>query len=208
MAELALLTQDTTLTPDDLKKRTQAFKLLTKTWTPGDVVVSDIETNGLLYEVNRLHCGTVINPFLLEEYLYEPGSDQEYLAHLARQGVVVGHNFKGYDLLALRKLFGFIYSSFCFDTLVLSRLTNPERKIHNLESYGRQFGFPKIHYETDWQTYDADMGKYCRQDGRLNAYLFLYQIIRAGWCEWFGSTKPECERLMKALKAGDIKVIQ
>lgn len=176
-------------------------------WTTGDVVVSDIESNGLLYEVSRFHCGTVINPFLLEEYLYEPDGSAEYLAHLARQSVIVGHNFKGYDLLTLRKLFGFVHPGFCFDTLVLSRLTNPERKLHSLDSYGRQFGFAKQHFETDWQTYTPEMGGYCRQDGRLNAVLFLYQVIRTGWWDWFGTTKAECERLMKAIKAGDVKVI-
>lgn len=170
--------------------------------------MSDIETNGLLYEVSLFHCATVINPFLLEERLYEPDGSKEYLAYIERQSTLVGHNFKGYDLLTLRKLFGFLYPGFCFDTLVLSRLTNPERKLHNLESYGRQFKFPKIHFETDWQHYTPEMGVYCRQDGRLNAYLFLYQIIRCGWCEWFGTTKVECERLMRAIKSGDIKVIQ
>lgn len=137
-------------------------------------------------------------------------------------GVVVGHNFKGFDLLALQKLFNYIYGGFCFDTMILSRLLNPERRLHSLESYGYQFKFRKGEYKDafkqellkkgkpyvegmEWWEFSEDMLEYCVQDVRLNAVLFLHFIIGLKWCEWFGSTEVECKRLMKAIKSGDIK---
>lgn len=195
---------------------------MTKTWNASDVVVSDIEGNNLLYKITQLHCGVVLNPFTLEENSYVEQQRPAYLAKLDESQVVVGHNFRGFDLLALDKLFGYRYHGFCFDTLVLSRLLNPERKAHSLESWGITLGFRKGDYKVEfirkareagrlytpgdeWLNFSQDMLDYCVQDVRLNAALFLWMIHRLGWCEWFGSNPKEVKRLGLAITSGDIK---
>lgn len=193
--------------------------MLETTWKPSDVVVSDIEGDNLLYRLKKFHCGVNINPFTLEESIYGPSEHGAYLKGLDKHKVVVGHNFKGFDLLALRKLFSYHYGGFCFDTLVLSRLLNPERPQHSLEAWGHQLKFHKGEYKAafkakmgdkyvegmEWLEFNQDMMDYCVQDVRLNAVLFLYLIGRLGWYDWFGVTKQDCVRLERAIREGDLK---
>lgn len=188
---------------------TKTFQNLDRKWSVSDVCVSDIEGDNLLYQLTKFHCGVILNPFLLEERVYEPTQFNRYLNKLDTYGVVVGHNFRGFDLPALAKLFGYRYDGFCFDTLVLSRLLNPERLLHSLEGWGYQLKFHKGDFGkmNDWSTFSKAMLDYCVQDVRLNAVLFLYFITRLGWCEWFGTTKEECDRCAIAIRKGDIKRI-
>lgn len=200
-----------------------AFKsLMEKTKNASKCSVSDIEGDNLLWNITKMHCGVVINPFLLEEHVYSPTECSEYLGHLDRLDEVIGHNFAGFDLLALHKLFGYTHAGRCFDTVILSRLVNPERFSHALESWGQQLKFRKGDYKLafiakrkaegvpyrdgeEWKEFSQEMLEYCIQDVRLNAVLFLHFIIRLGWCEWYGTTKAECLRLDRAIREGDLK---
>lgn len=191
---------------------------MTMKWNASDVAISDIEGNGLLYELTRFHCGVVLNPFTLVERVYVPSESTQYLADLDAHGVVVGHNFRGYDLLALDKLFDYRYAGFCFDTLVLSRLLNPEQKFHSLEHYGRRFKFLKGDYKIEfkkrlgpdyiegmeWWDFNQPMLDYCVQDVRLNAVLFLKFVIRLEWWDWFGVTKEQCLQCIDKITKGEI----
>jgi len=187
-----------------------------------EVVVSDIEGNNLLHRITRVHCGVILNPFTLEEKVYEPHQVQEYLAELSRSSAVVGHNFRGFDLLALTKLYGYRYPGFCFDTLILSRLLAPERLRHSLEDWGKQLKCFKgdykdafkaklkedgVKYEEgmEWREYSVAMRDYCIQDVRVNALVFLYMILRLGWWDWFGTTEAVCKESMRAIRAGEIR---
>lgn len=191
------------------------------TTKPSDVVVADIEGNGLLYQLTQFHCGCIINPFELTEKIYVPHQGTEFTSELGRKKIVVGHNFRGFDLLALSKLFRWEYSGFCFDTIILSRLLNPERKLHSLESYGQQFKFLKGDYKVafkahmgkdyvegmEWWEFNDDMLDYCVQDVRLNAVLFLWFISKLGWYEMFGVTKKDCTDAMQQIKEGNLRRI-
>lgn len=186
---------------------------------PSDTCVSDIEGDNLLYHITRMHCGVVLNPFTLNEAWYGPSETEQYLADLSSFKMIVGHNFKGFDLLALKKLFGYKHPGFCFDTLILSRLINPERKQHSLDAWGKQLKFLKGDYKIafkermgelyepgmEWREFNDDMMTYCAQDVRLNAVLFLYLVVQLQWWERFGVTKEECYRLMQAIRDGDIR---
>lgn len=199
----------------------KALRHLTTTWKPSDVAVSDIEANNLLYRVSRFHCASILNPFTLTEKFYGPDDLATYLSEMDAHGVVVGHNFKGFDLLALEKLAGFNPSFFCFDTMVLSRLLNPERTFHSIESYGRQFKFHKGDYKDafkakmgdqyvdgmEWWEFNEEMKDYCIQDVRLNAVLFLYFVVKLGWWDWFGVDRALCLDNIRSIKMGDIKEV-
>lgn len=179
-----------------------------KEFDPKTTIVSDIECNGFLHQLKKMHCGVNINPFTLKETRYGPQSNELYVDSLRSSDCVVGHNFRGFDLPALKKLFGFIYGGFCFDTLVLSRLLDPERNSHSLEYWGNYLRFHKDSFgkTCDWSKYSEEMMEYCAQDVRVNAVLFLMFIDRLNWCEWFGSTSKECKALAGEIRRGNLEV--
>ena len=78
---------------------------------------------------------------------------------------VIGHNLIGYDLPVLKSLWGVsVAPERVEDTLVLSRLANPQRdKGHSLRSWGERLGFPKGDYN-DWTQCSQEMEDYCEQD--------------------------------------------
>lgn len=96
---------------------------------------------------------------------------------------VIGHNILGFDLPALRKVWGVGYSvgrkdSWCgvdtlfVDTLHLSMYLNPDRKPgHSLEDWGTVLGFPKGSH-SDWSRYTPEMEAYCRQDVRVTERVY------------------------------------
>ena len=116
-----------------------------------DVLVFDIETNGLLPELHTLHCLAVAPASATdsEEVLLfhdDPeitpcaGSTQEgvdYLqAHVAKGGKLAGHNIIGYDAPALEKLCGVRFSpEDLYDTTVWSRLIYSDRKERDFRLY-------------------------------------------------------------------------
>lgn len=78
---------------------------------------------------------------------------------------IVGQNLIGFDILVLKRLWDvYIEPERVLDTLVLSRLANPQRdKGHSLRSWGERLGFPKGDYN-DWTRCSEEMVKYCIQD--------------------------------------------
>ena len=82
---------------------------------------------------------------------------------------IVAHNGIGFDFPILNKLWNTkIPLSKCVDTLVMSRLMNPNREGgHSLGAFGQRFGFPK----GDFKDFDGgltdEMRDYCIQDVNL-----------------------------------------
>jgi len=84
---------------------------------------------------------------------------------------VIGHNIIGFDAPVLAKVWKTtIAKEKLVDTLVLSRLYNPELK-HSLAVWGTKLGFPK----GDFTDYDGglcpEMVKYCEQDVNITKKL-------------------------------------
>jgi hypothetical protein len=95
------------------------------------MLVFDIETNGLLYDVSKIHC---ISTFCTKEeksYVYNDQNDEtpsirDGINQLMEADTLAGHDIIGYDLPVLRKLSSeFSTTAECVDTLVLSRLFHP-----------------------------------------------------------------------------------
>lgn len=114
---------------------------------PFDIIVSDIEGDGLYHEVTRIWCAVVICCLTGQVRRFGPDQIGEYLEFISGK-FFVGHNILDYDQPVLEKLYGYQWEveSSC-DTLVLSRLINPERRGgHSLGSWGEALGEPKIDY--------------------------------------------------------------
>lgn len=132
-------------------------------------LIADIETNGLLHEMDRCHCLAIGTTQLDDIVVYADQPDyppiSEGLARLREADRVVFHNACGFDYPALVKLYGHgvLDRDKCYDTLILSRLLNPIGNAHSLATWGEMLGFPKGQH-TDWSQFSDEMATYCKQD--------------------------------------------
>ena len=161
-------------------------------------ILFDIETNGLLDELDTVHSlvmidldtGRLVSCTDQEGYIsVAEGIDILYCAKL-----LVGHNIQGFDLPALHKVFQFDTDAEIHDTLIMSRLIwsdlkhndfrflekNPEfpKQLigsHSLKAWGYRLGNHKDEYDGGWDAWSKDMQDYCEQDTRAN--LTFYEKI-------------------------------
>ena len=161
-------------------------------------ILFDIETNGLLDELDTVHSlvmidldtGRLVSCADQEGYIsVAEGIDILYCAKL-----LVGHNIQGFDLPALHKVFQFDTDAELHDTLIMSRLIwsdlkhndfrylekNPEfpKQLigsHSLKAWGYRLGNHKDEYDGGWDAWSKDMQDYCEQDTRAN--LTFYEKI-------------------------------
>jgi DNA polymerase-1 len=128
----------------------------------------DIETNGL--KPTKIWCLCAIkgdNMYTLEnptaEMVNELFSDVT---------VHIGHNLIGYDIPAVERLLNVSIKGEIVDTLVMSRLYNPQLEGgHSLDAWGQRLNFPKGDYH-DWSALTPEMVEYCQQDVRVTERLY------------------------------------
>lgn len=157
-------------------------------------LVFDIETDGLLPTVSRIHCICAKDVDTEQEYSFYGETIEDGLAFLACAEELIGHNIVGYDLPALKKLAGFTYSGNVLDTLVLSRIIYPEIKeqdfqlrayqekrglalfnqvgSHSLGAWGKRIGTYKEDFNKDFSIFTQTMLEYCQQDVRVTYELY------------------------------------
>ena len=134
-----------------------------------DPIFLDIETNGLNPDVIWLavtkQSGVVLKHYDAESLKKTLDNDES----------VVGHNMIGYDAPVLKRLWDIdIDKSRIVDTLVMSRLDNPQRdKGHSLRNWGKILGFPKGDH-TDWTKLSPEMEEYCIRDVEVTEQAFYY----------------------------------
>jgi len=160
------------------------------------MLVFDIETNGLLHDVHEIHCIAIYDSTKEEQFVFNDRGGKsppitEALHWLASADVIAGHNVISFDIPVLRKVYPwFEYNGNVLDTLVLSRLYHPNlmeidkrRNVprmpmqlygrHSLEAYGYRLGEYKGEYgkNTDWQNWSQEMQDYCEQDVKVTTKL-------------------------------------
>ena len=157
----------------------------------------DIETNGIknwatLSDLDTLHCLSIYESYTQEMSSYSTvaGNIEEGLEKLSNAKTIVGHNVIGFDVPALRKLYGFTHDN-VIDTLVLARCIFPDVRnddfkrtdfdnkligSHSLKAWGTRLGILKDNYgETaDWSQWSQEMQDYCEQDVRVTSALYLW----------------------------------
>tara|TARA_R110000782_G_scaffold3617_2_gene13127 strand:- start:2403 stop:4121 length:1719 start_codon:yes stop_codon:yes gene_type:complete len=153
--------------------------------------IFDLETNGLLDEVTKIHCIVAANLTTrkLQKFSTEAGNIEEGLKLLADAEELIGHNIMGYDLMVIKKLYPTWHTNAKLtDTLIQCRLiwgnigeidsTNQTlppklRGRHSLEAWGYRLKCLKGDYgvTADWETYSKEMLQYCVQDVLVNVKL-------------------------------------
>ena len=135
-------------------------------------IILDIEANGLRPDTiwcivaKEVEYGTT-NVFIGEDIF-------EFADWVRLNGVthICGHNIIGYDLPVLERLTGFKWEKAVQDTLVMSRLGNPNREAgHSLESWGNRLGFSKGDH-SEWGEFSWDMVEYCKRDVELTEKVY------------------------------------
>jgi len=152
-------------------------------------LVFDLETNGLLHDLTRIHCLAIYDSTTDEIETYNDEKNNRYsisegLGKLLVADTLVGHNIIGFDIPCISKLYNyFTPAARIVDTLLLSRLYHPNiynidhkhkwRHMplqlygrHSLESYGYRLGEYKGEFgkTSDWSEWSQEMEDYCAQD--------------------------------------------
>lgn len=159
------------------------------------MLIFDVETDGLLDDVTKVHCICIQDVNTNRVWKYNPTELDVALDVLQDAEEIGGHNVMAYDLPVLKKVFNFNYVGKVFDTLVASRLIWPNLKekdilkrtvdnkligSHSLKAWGQRLGERKGDYgeqEDAWETFSQGMLDYCAQDVSLN--VKLYKMIKS-----------------------------
>lgn len=160
----------------------------------------DIETNGLLDQLDTVHCLVVADLDTAEQHTYVTNIT-EGLELLSKAEYLTGHNVMGFDIPALEKVYGWSPGpqQVVRDTLLISKLVysdlrdrdfnrlrkHPEFPKHligryGLEAWGHRLGEHKGDYTAEckaagidpWAEVSPAMVSYCQQDVTLNVKLW------------------------------------
>lgn len=149
--------------------------------------VFDLESNGLLYDADRIHCVVIKDIVSGSVSQYTPDSIEGAIKHLKGSKMLIGHNIAQFDIVLIEKLLGVNLFNHCKirDTYCMSKLFYPERKFtvgHSLESYGKQFGREKPVHE-DWTVFSPEMMYRCTEDVEINHLLYEF-LVKENCQDW------------------------
>jgi len=145
-------------------------------------IVLDIEADSL--DPTVIHCVCCKELGKDNWWTFTEENKHELRGLVDDTSIIIGHNVIAYDLPVLNKLWGIdLYGNTINDTLLLSKLLNPDRERHSLEWWGEQVGEEKIDF-TDYSTYTPEMLEYCKQDVIVTEKVYLELIEEAKGWDW------------------------
>lgn len=146
--------------------------------TASDTVVFDLESDGLLDKLTKIHVVAIRG----RDGVVALRDPTEALCHLLCYGCIVGHNIIDFDIPAIQKVTGnTLQGPRVIDTLVLSRLLYPTLReldfarrtpgmpanlygSHSLKAWGYRLGCFKGEFTGPWEEWSQEMHDYCIQD--------------------------------------------
>lgn len=159
----------------------------------------DIETDGLLDTVSRVWCLSILDHERGDLLSFVGDEIPRGLATLDEFDVIVGHNIIGFDLVVLRRMYGWTPKARPVDTLLMSRAQRPDRKLpgwmyttypgklpgpHSVEAWGyRMGGEKKIEYE-EWDKFTPLMLERNRADCRIQQQIYYALLEEAEGEDW------------------------
>lgn len=158
------------------------------------IVFGDLEANGFLHEVTKIHCGVFKELGTGEIHQFRPNQMYEMFEFLDTCDVLIMHNGFGYDWPVLRKLYNWEFKGKKVDTLVMSRLLNPKRIVpfncpnkrcgpHSIEAWGYRVGRGKPEHN-DWETFSEDMLHRCTEDVEILSLVYKELLGEAKGKNW------------------------
>jgi DNA polymerase III epsilon subunit-like protein len=156
--------------------------------------VFDIETDGLLDEMTKIHVMSWSNDMGEVKHTHDY-DEMRYV--LLNTGTLVGHNIIRFDIPAVEKLLGIKVKARLIDTLALSWYINHGRMKHGLEGYGEEYGVPKPVIK-DWNTLTPqEYAHRCDEDVKINNRLWRDLSLKLG--KLYKDTPEDKERLIDYL---------
>lgn len=159
-----------------------------------NVGIFDLEANGLLRDATHVHCGVVKNIESGAVRKFRPYEVKELLSHLDTFDVLIAHNGIGYDWPLLKKLYGYTFKGKRVDTLIMSRLLNPQRQVpfncpnkktgpHSVEAWGYRVGRGKPEHN-DWENFSEEMLHRCSEDVEIQHLIYNELLKEAKGKKW------------------------
>lgn len=150
-------------------------------------IILDIETDGLLDNVTRLHC---LSYQVVGSNQVISITNYEQIERLLLQDdlTIIGHNIVRYDIPVLEKLLHINIRAKLIDTLGLSWYLYPDRDKHGLELWGEDLGVAKPQIE-DWSNLTQEEYIYrCEEDVKITSLLFNKQMAYLN--KLYGTPRP------------------
>ncbi len=171
-------------------------------------LVFDIEANGLYDDADTIWCICAEDVDTGEKWEYGgDGFSLHSLPLLSKATELIGHNIINYDLPLLKKILGWApnETTKITDTLVMSRLANPDRPKppgytgkggpHSLEAWGYRVGKGKPEHD-EWNVFSPAMLRRCREDVGIN--VLAYHTISSGELNEFSEVCIDLEHSVAA----------
>lgn len=145
-------------------------------------VVVDIEGNNLYPEVSKIWVIAFAELDGSREWVLTEDNVINFFPMIRGLGVteMIFHNGITYDIPTLAKIFKFDIEAFykkfhVVDTLVMSRVLNPDRGGHSVEWWANFLKLPvkKVQHE-DWSKYDPNMAVRCLADVQIQKAIAQY----------------------------------
>lgn len=156
--------------------------------------VMDLEANGFLEHVTKIHCAHFKTVDGKREKTFTPDNIHELPDFLDTVPTLICHNILMYDLPVIKKVFGYEYKGRVVDTLVMSRVLDPKRQVpyhakdkkqgpHSLYAWGVRVGVDKPDH-SDWENYSEAMLFRCKEDVEINRKAFIILAEEAKKGDW------------------------
>ena len=151
------------------------------TWT------MDTESDGFVEVATVIHCAVFKNLETGEVVNFTPHFVKNIPKFLEeRCNTIICHNAIQHDFPLIKKILGYDYRGKVYDTLVLSRILSPNRRVpynclnaratsHGLEAWGYRVGRGKPEHN-DWSVYTPAMLHRCSEDVEINEMVYLSLI--------------------------------
>jgi len=163
----------------------------------GKVCIADLESDGFLDVATRVWCGVFKDVRTNEVYAFSPLDGEDYLDRLLAFhdscSVVIMHNGVGFDWPLLKKLYKYEYRGRKIDTLLISRLQNPNRQAplncpnkrapHSVEAWGYRVGRAKPGHN-EWDRFSPAMLERCKGDVEIQHLMFKALADEAKGGDW------------------------
>ena len=131
--------------------------------------VYDIETDGLLDELTKIHVLSYSDDGKTVHHTHDYDEMREFFA---TRKALVGHNHVRFDIPAVEKVLGIEVKARLIDTLALSWYLHHDRMKHGLEGYGEDYGVPKPVIK-DWDSLTPEEYAHrCDEDVKINVRLW------------------------------------
>ena len=138
-------------------------------------IVFDIETDGLLDSLTKVHCMAYVDVDDPSETIRLAHGQHEITEIFKRTDIAIGHHIIGFDIPALEKVYGTSINCKLVDTYWLSSYLWYSRPRQGLAHWGEDFGIPKPKVD-DWENLTIEEYDHrCTEDVKIN--LQLWKII-------------------------------